>query len=426
MANRHLLYVAWGYPPCRGSGVYRALATPNHFARAGWRVTVLTADARSFERYTGADTSLLDLVDPAIEVVRVPFDRPDLDGDLSRWPRLRVEAPDVWLRLHRWRERAMFPEAGYGSWRRPLERAALDVHRRTPVDLTIATANPHVDFTAAAALAKLGVPYVMDYRDAWQLDVFTGDRLSRPAGAVHRWESRLVAHAHEVWFVNDPILRWHAEMYPDQAHRMHVVPNGYDGGIQPRSAPRASDAPVFGFLGTISPKVPVAEFEAGWLRASSDGRLGEARALIAGYQGFWGGGQASGEVLPSGVERVGPVPKTEVASFYDQCDALLLILGTGRYVTSGKVYEYIATGLPIVSVHDPGNAATDVLRDYPLWFPSEGLAPDQVAAALARAAEEVRRPDAARWREAAAWAPRVARATQLAPRIAALTEAVDR
>ena len=46
----HLLYVAWGYPPCRGGGVYRALATPNAFAEAGWDVTVLTVDRETFTR----------------------------------------------------------------------------------------------------------------------------------------------------------------------------------------------------------------------------------------------------------------------------------------------------------------------------------------------------------------------------------------
>ena len=43
-----LLYVAWGFPPCRGSGVYRALATANAFAAGGWDVTVLTVEREVF------------------------------------------------------------------------------------------------------------------------------------------------------------------------------------------------------------------------------------------------------------------------------------------------------------------------------------------------------------------------------------------
>jgi hypothetical protein len=57
-ARPHLLYVAWGFPPCRSGGVYRALATANAFARDGWDVTVLTVERELWERRTGrpADT----------------------------------------------------------------------------------------------------------------------------------------------------------------------------------------------------------------------------------------------------------------------------------------------------------------------------------------------------------------------------------
>ena len=56
-------------------------------------------------------------------------------------------------------------------------------------------------------------------------------------------------------------------------------------------------------------------------------------------------------------------------------------MGKGKYVTSGKVFEYAASALPIVAVHDPGNAATDVLREYPLWFPINDLSPEAIATA---------------------------------------------
>ena len=80
----HVLYVAWGFPPCRGGGVYRALATANRFAAKGWRVTVLTADRDTFVRYTGADPSLEERIDGRITVVRVPFSWPIHVTDLGQ------------------------------------------------------------------------------------------------------------------------------------------------------------------------------------------------------------------------------------------------------------------------------------------------------------------------------------------------------
>ena len=43
--------------------------------------------------------------------------------------------------------------------------------RRKPVDLVIASASPYVAFGVARALE--GVPFVMDYRDAWAFNTFS-------------------------------------------------------------------------------------------------------------------------------------------------------------------------------------------------------------------------------------------------------------
>ena len=75
---------------------------------------------------------------------------------------------------------------------------------------------------------------------------------------------------------------------------------------------------------------------------------------------------------------------------YESLDVLLLILAGARYVTSGKVYEYMATGKPIVSVHDPECAAREALEGYPLWFPVRDLTAEAVRDALVDAAAAAR------------------------------------
>ena len=145
----HLLYVAWGFPPCRGGGVYRALATANRFAALGWKVTVLTADRDTFFRFTGADLTLEERVDPSVEVVRVPFEWPILEADLRKWSKRRAQNPKLWSKWRTKQDQIPFPETGYGPWRSVIEKAAERIHKAHKVDLTVATANPHVAFTAA-------------------------------------------------------------------------------------------------------------------------------------------------------------------------------------------------------------------------------------------------------------------------------------
>jgi glycosyltransferase involved in cell wall biosynthesis len=430
MSAPHVLYVAWGFPPCRGGGVYRALATANRFAALGCRVTVLTADREAFVRFTGVDPSLEDRVDHRIDVVRVPFAWPIHETDLHRWSWFRMARPRTWAKLRTRRDHVPFPEVGYGPWRRPLEAAAERVHAADPVDLVVATANPHVAFSAADRLYRRhGVPYVLDYRDAWLLDVFSGDRLHSPHSRAAVWERRLVTAATEVWFVNDPIRRWHAQLYPNQAAKMHTVANGFDPELAPavhEREPTGLRPLVFGYIGTVSPKVPLAEFVAGWRRARElSSVVAESTARFHGYLGFYAATRADllaiiEQAGADGVSYEGPVPKRDIGEVYDTFDVQLLILGAGRYVTSGKIFEYLATGLPVVSVHDPINAASDILRGHPLWFPVDNLEPDSVAKALIAAAEAAQTADRETRRHAREFGTRFRRDLQLDPRIEAL------
>lgn len=431
----HLLYVAWGYPPGRGGGSYRSLATPNAFARAGWKVTVLTGLRETFRYTTGIDERLEKRIDPSITVERIPFRAVPYEVDLRRWGWLRARFPEFHNAWRGFRDRRAFPERVYGGWRGPLEAAARRIHRTSPVSLTIASANPYVDFTAAAALhADAGVPYVLDYRDAWQLDVFSGERSTPANGDVARWESRLMADAHEIWFVNEPIRAWHAELHPQQADRMRVVANGYDAELvsfSDRVDPGRGDGLTFGYIGTMSPKVPLRELMAGWrLARERDELMARSTLVLHGDLGY--AGKANDEWLAllreysaHGVEYRGPVSKIDLTATYDRFDALVLALGTGAYVTSGKVYEYCASGLPIASVHDPGNAASDVLRGYPAWSSAESLETEHVADALMRCAAMSARQTTHQRADAQGWAAKYERQAQLTPRITELHAAVS-
>lgn len=446
----HLVMLAWGFPPCRSGGVYRALATANAFADGDWRVTVVTADREAFERYTGADPSLEARVRPEIDVVRVPFRWPAQDTDVRAYPWLRAVLPPVWRRLRSWRDVVHFPEVGYGPWLGDLTAAVGRVHSDRPADLLLATANPYVTFAAAADVAaRHGVPYVLDYRDAWSLDVFSGRTLHGRRTRVGRTEARVLAGAHEVWFVNGPIRDWHASRFPESAGRMHVVANGWDPdlldltGLDERGVEMArTDAPAtdpvsgerplhVGYLGTVTPKVPLGPLLEGWRLAVERGDLPAGSTLtLGGYLGYFAVPDPLLVAMversaPWGVRYAGPVAKAQVGAFYGGLDALVLALGPGRYVTSGKVFEYAATGLPVLAVHPPDSAASDVLADHPLRVTVRSVDPEGVAEGFAALRRVAPAPAAAR-ADARSAAERFRRDAQLAPRIRALTPEVAR
>lgn len=429
----HLLYSAWGFPPSRAGGVYRALATVNAFAADGWEVTVLTVPREVFEDSTGVDASLEAQLAPGIRVLRVDPRSTAHIHDLHQWSRLRARNIELWRGLDRLRDLRRFPELTYGRWRPELEKAAAQIHRKHPVDLAIGTANPNVDFAAGAYLSRrFDVPYVMDYRDAWGLDVFTGEALGSWIPGRARTEKRLLARASEVWFVNEPIRAWHVQEFGG-AERMYVVRNGYDEYEVPLAVPIRAEREqglVFGYIGTMSDQVPIQPLVQGWRHARENGAVPHsARLVIHGYVGHYGTGAAADALAKAEADGVifrGPVSKSRIGEVYAGFDALVLALGTGRYVTSGKVFEYAATGIPIVSVHDPGNAATDVVRGAPGWVGTTSLDPADIGEALVQSAAIAAAQTPDERVAAQTWGAQFARHAQLEPRIAALRGLIGR
>ena len=407
-----LLYLAFYYPPSRASGVYRSRATANHFVRDGWDVTVFAAPLGFLYDVVGStDEKLLDTVDPRVTLVRPELDTFRWEHEVRNMSRFRGMFPTVSQKLFDWREARQFPEQ-YISWARSSVAKALKMHREEKFDAVVATGNPFAAFAAAWAIGKLArIPYVIDYRDSWTLDLFKDQPAFPPKHAAWKWERRVIRGASSVVFVNNALRDWHAERYPEAADRMLVVPNGWDPDLLDVPAdPAESHAPDrplhFNYLGTLTTHQPMEEMAEAFRIAREHPLMAGAELNIFGHLGFFKtshmpllprlGLTSSGQVDPerdAGLRLRGPVPKTEVSSVYADSDVLVFLAAGGRYVTSGKIFEYMASGRPIVSVHAPDIAAREVLEGYPLWFHADSLDPQALAQSFIAAAEAARRAD---------------------------------
>ncbi|HWK77240.1 glycosyl transferase [Microbacterium sp.] len=431
--SRHLLLTAWAFAPARTSGVYRAIGLANAFSDAGWRVTVLTAPEKVFSDEGAVDTSLNATVADGIVVRRVPFLSSVYSTDISTWTRGQARQPELWA----WWHGRRFPEHGFGDWRRALSRAAFDVHRHTPVDLTLGTAGPSVDFIPGWELKRrTGVPSIMDYRDAWTFDTFTGLPNPRASRRAERWEPRLMASSDQIWFVNDPIREWHARKYPQYASRMRTVANGFDEtGDVSLGVPfvdRDESGLTFGYIGTINTgRFPAEPLLSGWIRAREQSPLlRRSRVVLRGHLGRTG---VASEELAAFLRRAaredmvfeGPVARADVSSVYRDFDALVLALPSGPGITSGKVFEYAATGLPIVSIHDPSSAVAPFMAESPAWVPTASLSPEDVAAAFIETARLTGRQTAASRDEAIRWGAQWERGRQLSAGVRGATELLE-
>jgi glycosyltransferase involved in cell wall biosynthesis len=432
----HLIYLAIGFPPAAKSCAYRMRETANQFINKGWDVTVITIAQESWERDSGIDLTLLEQVDSRVKVVELPLAREDLETNIRLFDEARATSPNRWVAQLRERQTVDFPEPNFGAWRGSLEQAVLDIHAEHPVDLLLASCVPYVNLAAAWKLWEHArVPYAVDFRDGWSIDVIDGVEAFARDSEEARWEKRILDNALSLWVVNDPIAEHYRARYPEVADRVHVVRNGYDADSSPgrAHAPDPGSGLVFGYLGTVNFTAQHLEIVLNAWKAAREREplLANARFEVRGHIGNGSGRESNRhtEILKQatgdGVSFGGPAAKAEVASIYARWDAMVLILIGGRYVTSGKVYEYMATGLPIVSAHVVEHDASKVLEGHPLWTGAVGIEEEALTRSFVEAAHMAVETDDATHAEAMAHADQFTREALMTTAVRNLVEAFD-
>lgn len=433
-ARPHLLFISFWYPPSRASGVYRALATSQRFIEAGWDVTVITCSTEYLTSVIGSiDLSMMSRIPPEVDVVRVPQVN---DLDLRNLNRFTANFPLIWAKTRNRanpirrklaelqgaiQEAHTFTDA-YVGWIDPVVNRGMKVDSDARVDHILATGNPFSAFEAARILAGvLGVEYSVDYRDPWTIDVFT-ERQDLIDLGTRETESRIVAESWRCFHVNDAIAEAYRNLFPEHAEKQVVVYNGFDAESLPPLREPSSPPLKFGILGTLNDRWPMDPIFAAW--ASTKDRLAPGTELwLGGHLGYFA--RSAGPLINSfpedsdGFRYLGPIPKTEVAAFYDEVDIVILPVPGGKMVTSGKVFEATALGKPVVCVQSPDGGARRILSENPLAVGADPN-PEAVATALLEAARIAEGLDGEQARRVRDRASRFERQVALQPMVDAI------
>lgn len=401
ISGRHLLFIAFPFPPSRGGGVYRTVATANYLASHGWKVTVVAPEEEYFARYQGSeDRSLLAWISPRIDVQRVRVTNWLREDDLRRKSLLTVAWPRRARKLRIAANRFLSPLDHYPFWVWPATVRALDVARRNQVDVVLATGNPFSSFLVAGLVGRLArLPYVLDYRDAWTFDQFTGELKPNASDVALALERRLLHDAAGVIAVNKAILDWLTVTHSlPGAVQKRVMQNGFDPEFvraePPEPLTRGETGPRFSYVGTIIPE------KLDWLRVLTDfdATLAEvdptSHLNIHGHLGF--SSPQAGDLIHlfehhDRITYNGSVKKAEVADVYANSDVLFLPMYESPFVTSGKVYEMMATGKPILAWGSPKAGALVPLAGYPKLVVADPMSPASLQGAVSAALELARK-----------------------------------
>lgn len=353
-----ILLICPFFPPENKIAAVRISKLASYWASAGHEVRVLTR--------TGADEGLATPEHAGLTVHRVPD---PMMKTISGVQSLKPAKPRPWHRAaaiaYAIAMKFVWPDI-YGRWAKAAGRHAArwDWHP----DVVVTSVGPFSALMLGSKLAKVfGAQLVVDYRDLLSNSTYY------PYGAVRRRldsavERRHVAGAALLTTVSEPLAE---ELETAYGVRTIVVTNGYDPQDFAHLEYRPSSPELrIAYCGWVIPKrrdpLPFLSGIAELKRRHPECRIsvdfyGPHSADVAGAVESLG--------LQATVRQHGKVSHAESLEIQSSSDALLLLLWNDpgeKGVLSGKVFEYIGAGRPIIMTGLEQSAAGDLIRSNAL------------------------------------------------------------
>jgi glycosyltransferase involved in cell wall biosynthesis len=273
--------------------------------------------------------------------------------------------------------RALVPDASV-TWNLTAIPAAIRIARREGIDAVITTSPPgSVHFVGAAVKRATGAVWLADARDPLVANQHrrADSTATRAKQAANEQLGKLVArYADGVSTVSDAIADEMRELGVQGIVR--TIANGCDfddfAGLEYEPGERFRITHAGSFFGKRDPRP--------FLQALHDSELD----VLARFVGdFRTADQEWAEALGLGdrLQLLGYRSRSEALRLQRDSEALLLLVpeadGRGKGVLSGKVFEYLAAGRPILALVPPDGAAAALIRETGTGVV---VSPDDVAA----------------------------------------------
>jgi len=352
-----VLLVTLYFPPAGGGGVQRSLKLAQYLPALGIETHVLAPD----------DPKWLHR-DPELRVPTQAW------VHRARYVGLRARKPAEELRAADGLERALVqasftarrllvPDASV-TWNLTAIPAAIRIVRREGIDVVVTTSPPGSIHLAGAAVQRAtGARWLADLRDPLVANPHrrADTTATRARQAANEQLARLVARrADAISCVSEAIAE---EVHGLGARGIvRTIANGCDfddfAGLEYRPAPRFRITHTGSFFGKRDPRP--------FLQALHNSGLDAVARFVGDFRSAdreWAESLGLGDRL----ELVEYAPRAEALRLQRDSEALLLLVpdagGRGKGVLSGKVFEYLAAGRPILAAVPPDGAAAALIRE---------------------------------------------------------------
>lgn len=376
---KKVLIISYYWPPSGGSGVQRWLKFVKYFREFGIEPIVLTIDP-AFATFPNHDYSLLEEIPEGIEIHTTQASSP---FELYKKVR-KKDAPQAGFSgekktglvdkaMRFIRGNFFIPDARIGWNKFALEKAKelIQLHN---IDSIVTTSPPHSTQLIGLELKRMfTLHWLADLRDPWT-EIYYNQELFRTSFAKkkdYKLEQLCLKNADKIVVVSEDIKRHFGANRAEILDKIHVLPNGFDEtdftnnlGQKNLTPNSNSGSKIISYVGNLGEQYPVEGFL-------------EAFAEIVKKDNTWklqfvgnchGGVKRLVESLKisANVDFVPYVNHSEAIDFMLKASVLLLIIPeieNNKGILTGKLFEYLATGNPILNIGPKDGDAATILKE---------------------------------------------------------------
>ena len=373
---KRVLIITYYWPPSGGSGVQRWLKMSKYLPEYGWQPVIYTTENAE---YPIIDHTLEKDVIPEAEVIRRPIVEPynfyKKFLGINKQEKVKVgfaseskksgwkEDLSVWVRGN-----CFIPDARCW-WVNPSVRYLKEYLKEHPVDAIISTGPPHSMHLIAMKLKKAtGLTWIADFRDPWtEIDFYDELHLTRWADRKqHQLEHQVLVQADKVVTVG---WDWARGLGRLGNRNVRVIQNGFDWDCEQneKRAPLSNEFTLT-HLGVVAPSrnAPVL-WQALKELKNEDNGFGKALKIKL-------VGQVDQSVIENltscglmeNTELIAQVPHDEVKRLQETSQVLLLLVNNtpnAKGILTGKLYEYLASRRPIMSIGPENGDAARLIQE---------------------------------------------------------------
>lgn len=366
---KKVLIITYYWPPASGPGVQRWLKFSKYLKDFGWSPIILTVDGGS---YVNEDPELLKDIPSDLKVFKTKSLEPFLIYNALRGKRGKsVEVgmgnikgePSFFKKVSTYiRSNYFVPDARVG-WNRFAIPKAKNIVEKEGVSMIITTGPPHSTHLIGKAIKdQNGIPWIADFRDPWT-SIYYEKYLTRSKKSDlknKRLENDTVQTSDVLLVVSNGMK----DEFIDRNINTKVIPNGYDEDDLPEREKKATDIFKLSYIGNLKVNQSIKALWEAILELDQEIEDFKFRLSFTGnvYEGV------KSDILKYKIGHL-----TEYNLFVKHSEAFRLMSvanmlylpipqsDNNKLILTGKIFEYIASCSPILSLGPQNGNASELL-----------------------------------------------------------------